>query len=51
MSCADDGNYNHEGEGEEDTQGSVKGTRKGKGTKHGMGTGKANEDGNRKGKG
>jgi len=46
-----DDNDNDDGEGEEDTQGSEKGTRTGKGTKDGKGKGKATEDGNGQGKG
>jgi len=40
-----DGDEIDHGEGEEDTQGSVKGTWKGKGTKYVIRTGKATEDG------
>jgi len=46
-----DFNDNDNGEGEEDTQGGEKGTRKGKGTKDGQGKGKGKVKGNGKGKG
>jgi hypothetical protein len=46
-----DGNDNHNGECEEDTQGGKKGTGKGKGTTHGKGKGKGKRKGNGKGKG
>ena len=49
--CPSDGNHNDNGEGEEDMQGSQKGTGKEKGTKDGKGKGKAMEEGKRKGKG
>jgi len=44
-------NDNDNGEGEEDTQGGEKGTRKGEGTKDGKGKGKGKGKGNGKGKG
>ena len=52
-SCPSDGNDNDNGQGEEDTQGGEKGTRKGKGTKNvkGKGKGKATEDVKAKGNG
>ena len=46
-----DCNANDNGEGEEDTQGGVKGTGKWKGTKDGKGKGKGKGKGNGKGKG
>jgi len=50
-SRSSNGNDNDNGEGEEDTQGGEKGTRKGKGTKHGKGKWKGNATEEGKGKG
>jgi hypothetical protein len=50
-SCPGDGNDNHDGDCEEDTQRGEKGTGKGKGTMEGKGKGKVTKDGKGKGKG